>query len=235
MSREFLSEPLNVKPLQAPITPFLRAQQEWDDRIGATVVRAKNWRVAFVISSLTTLTLSLALIQQTAQSRVIPVVVGLDKERGEAVVLGRVTEGAFLPSVLEIKFFITHFINLVRNVPSDPVLIRQSWLKAYLFLRREAANQLNDITNKDESSPLKKIGAQTVTVQPVSVVQVAGSSSYQARWQETVYDDHGNQIENYIMNGVFTIELEPPRDEKILNENPLGLYIRSFQWNKEIK
>lgn len=235
MSREFHSEPISMKPSQPPVTPYLRAQQEWDDRIGATVVRAKNWRLAFIISSVTTLTLSLAVIQQTAQSRVIPIIVGLDKERGEPVVIGRVTEGSYQPSILEIKFFITHFINLVRNVPSDPVLIRQSWLKAYLFLRREAANQLNDITNKDEGSPLKRIGDQTVTIQPVSVVQVAGSNSYQARWQETVYDDHGNQTERYVMNGVFTIELEPPRDERVLNENPLGLYIRSFQWNREIK
>ena len=235
MSREFLSEPTPMKPTQPPVTPYLRAQQEWDDRIGATVVRAKNWRLAFAISSITTLTLSFAVIQQTAQRRVIPVIVALDRERGEPVVIGRVHESAYQPSILELKFFITHFIHLVRNVPSDPVLIRQSWLKAYLFLRREAANQLNSITNKDDQSPLKRIGEQTVTIQPVSVVQVAGSNSYQARWQETIYDDHGNQIERYVMNGVFTIELEPPRDERILNENPLGLYIRSFQWNREIE
>jgi type IV secretory pathway TrbF-like protein len=235
MSKEFLSEPINVKPLHAPETPFLRARQEWDDRIGSVVARSKNWRLAFIISSLIALILSVALLQQSSQPRAVPVIVGIDRDRGEPVVFGRVSDVQYQPNLIEIKYFLTHVISLVRNVPSDPVLIRRNWLKAYLFFKREAANQLNDITNKDEESPLKRIGLQTVTVKPVSIVQVDKSSSYQARWIETIYDDRGTQVDTYVMNGVFTIELQPPTEEKILNENPLGLYIRNFQWNKELK
>ena len=30
-----------------PTTPYQRAAQAWDDRIGSSRVQAKNWRVAF--------------------------------------------------------------------------------------------------------------------------------------------------------------------------------------------
>ena len=30
-----------------PVTPYQRAAQVWDDRIGSARVQAKNWRLAF--------------------------------------------------------------------------------------------------------------------------------------------------------------------------------------------
>lgn len=213
----------------------MRAQQEWDDRIGATVVQAKNWRLAFFASALTGLALVGIVVIQLHQARVIPVIVGIDRERGEPFVMGKISEGGYQPQLQEIKFFLTHFVTLVRAVPSDPVLIKQNWLKAYFFLRRDAANILNDITNKDPQSPLKKIGEQTVIIQPISVTQIEGGNSYQTRWEETVYNSHGGATDHYVMTGIFTIELdESPADEKTLMQNPLGLYIKHFQWNREL-
>lgn len=234
MSKEFLSEPLNYKPSGHPVTPYLRAQQEWDDRIGATVVQARNWRVACIGALTISLVLAGGLIFLSTQNKTVPVIVGIDKERGEPVVFGKVSEHSYQPQAQEIKYFLSQFVTLVRGVPQDPVLIKQNWLKAYAFLRHDAANVLNDVTNKDPESPLKKIGAQTVIVQPLSVVQVADGNSFQARWEESIYNQQGNPVQRYTMNGVFTIELEPPRDEKALNQNPLGLYITNFQWNREL-
>ena len=122
----------------------------------------------------------------------------------------------------------------MRAVPSDPVLIKRNWLNAYQFLRPKAANALNEIANQDPKSPLKRIGEETLTLQPLSVTQVAGGSSYQVRWEETAYNSHGVVIERYIMNGVFTIEVNLPDDEKVLAVNPLGVFITNFQWNREL-
>ncbi len=234
MTKEFHAEPISFKAQGHPITPYLRAQREWDDRIGSAVVRAKNWRLAFFGSLLLGLLLGSGLVLQSLQSKVVPVIVGLDRERGEPVVLGSVYERPYQPQLQEIKYFLTHFITLVRAVPKDPVLIKQNWLKAYAFLRRDAANVLNSLTNSEVDSPLKRIGEQTVIVQPLSVVQVAGGDSFQARWEESIYNQQGNAVERYVMNAVFTIELEQPKDEKSLTQNPLGLYITNFQWNREL-
>lgn len=234
MSKEFLSEPISYKPAGHPVTPYLRAQQEWDNRIGSTVVQAKNWRFACLGALSIILVLSGGIIFQGTQNKVIPVIVGIDKERGEPVVLGSISEHPYQPQMQEVKYFLSQFVTLVRSVPQDPVLIKQNWLKAYAYLRHDAANVLNDVTNNDAESPLKKIGEQTVIVQPLSVVQVAGGNSFQARWEETIYNKQGNPVQRYIMNAVFTIDLQPPRDEKALSQNPLGLYITNFQWNREL-
>ena len=47
MRNEQLTDPTHYKPDTAPESPYRKAQDAWDSRIGATVVQAKNWRYAF--------------------------------------------------------------------------------------------------------------------------------------------------------------------------------------------
>ena len=67
-----------------------------------------------------------------------------------------------------------------------------------------------------------------------SVVPVAGSQSYQVRWQETVYGHEGHIIDSYQMTGIFTITRKKPESEEQLLLNPLGLIITGFQWHKDL-
>ena len=182
--------------------------------------------------------MSLALIvingYQVTQRKLVPVIVTLNPQTGIPNVIGKVGEVAYEPKDEEIKYFLGQFIQRVRSVPADPVLIKKNWLEAYKFLRRAASITLNAMTNDDEDSPLKKIGEQTVTVQPISVIRVANSKSFQARWTEVVYGKNGGVKEQRTMAGVFTIEVSPPEDEASVLINPLGIYISTFQWAKEL-
>ena len=66
-----------------PETPFQRAGQLWDERIGSARVQARNWRLmAFGCLGLTC-ALSAGLLWQGLQSRVVPYVVEVDR-LGEA-------------------------------------------------------------------------------------------------------------------------------------------------------
>ncbi len=223
-----------MKPATTPITPFMNAKTEWDTRFGMTVVQAKNWRLAFFGMLVTSFIVSGALVLEIQKKTVVPILVGLDKERGEAVVLGPADKIPYKPNLLEIKYFLSQFIRSVRAVPADPVVLKQNWLRAYAYLRKESAGLLNEITSSDADSPLKKVGDLTVIPQPLSVVQVPGSDAFQAHWKETVFDKNGLKIDEYNMMGIFSIEVEPPTSEKLLSENPLGLFITSFQWNREL-
>lgn len=234
MSKEMLSDPTNYKPQGHAETPYMRAMQEWDSRIGATVVQAKNWRLAFFSAAGLSFMLAAGMFYQSLKHQVVPVIVTLDKDKGEPQVIGRAGETDYKPQLAEIKYFIGRVIVAVRGVPSDPVLIRRNWSDAYAFMRQGAANQLNEMTRRDKDSPLARIGQEVVNVQLVSVVQVTGSQSYQARWVETVYSKDGGFKERYNMTGIFAVEMEPPRDEKRMMVNPLGLYIKSFQWSRDL-
>ena len=74
-----------------PETPYQRAGQVWDDRIGSARVQARNWRLmAFGTLSLST-AMSGALIWQSLQSRVTPYVVEVDR-LGEARAVRAITQ-----------------------------------------------------------------------------------------------------------------------------------------------
>ncbi len=234
MRSPFLAQPSSFKPGNSAETPFRQAKQAWDLRLGTATSQAKNWRLAFFcLFALSTL-MAAGLVLLISQKRVVPIIVGLDKQTGEATVVGPADQNSKQPGPLEVKYFLAQFIRSVRSVSLDQVVIKQNWLRAYSYLRPEAAGLLNELTQKDSNSPLNKIGKVLVTVQPLSILQIPETSSYQLRWKETVFATHGTKLEEYTMLATFILEIDPPKDEQTLQENPLGIFIKSFQWNREL-
>jgi type IV secretory pathway TrbF-like protein len=223
-----------MRPETALETPYLRARQEWDERMGLTLLHAKNWRLAFFGTGALTIILTFGLIALAVQRKVETFVVGVDPMRGEATVLGRADTFRYAPQMTEVRYFLSELIKLVRSVSSDPVILKGNWLKAYKFLTPEAATMLNQTTAKEMEEIVKRVGDRTVVVQPISVIQVPNSSSYQVRWKETVFGRRGEMTEEYVMNGIFSVTVAPPANEAELLENPLGIFIKSFEWSREI-
>lgn len=220
----------------APIdTPFHRARAELDGLLGSATVRAANWRYAFFGMLVIALLLALSVAHLCSARQVIPVIVGIDREMGRPVVLGDAEKQIHEPGELEIKYFLSQVVREVRAIPADPVVLKQNWLHAYAFFRKGAASLLNSMTSDDADSPLKKVGDITLIPQPLSVVRVPGSDAYQMHWRETVFNKEGMKVDEYTMLGTFSLEVESPRDMKSLTENPLGIYITNFQWNRELK
>ena len=222
-----------MKPAAHPVTPYMRARQEWDDRLGTLYSQTKLWRSAALISSAIGLVLAVSMGVLAQRATVVPVVVGLDRERGEPVVIGPVGPMQFRAGPTEIKYFLTQLIHNVRSVPLDPVVMRRNWESAYAYLTLDASTLMGEWARKPESH-VAQIGKKTVTVQPVAITQVANSESYQARWEETVYDYSGRLVDQYTMTGVFTVARKDPTEEKSLLMNPLGLFVTNFQWTREL-
>ena len=62
-----------------PVTPYQKAAQLWDERIGSARVQARNWRLMAFGSLVVSAGLGAGVIWQSAQSRVTPYVVEVDK------------------------------------------------------------------------------------------------------------------------------------------------------------
>ena len=62
-----------------PETPYQRAGQAWDERIGSARVQAGTWRLAFFGALLMSGGLAAGLIWQSARGTVVPWVVQVDK------------------------------------------------------------------------------------------------------------------------------------------------------------
>lgn len=212
-----------------PETPYQRAGQVWDERIGSARVQASNWRLmAFGCLGIAA-AMSGGLIWQSLQSRVVPYVVEVD-HLGEA----RAVEPAskdYRPSDPQVAWFLSHFIADVRARSLDPVLMRGNWLSAYDFTTKRGATFLGDYARA--ADPFANVGERTVSVQVTSVVR-ASDKSFQVKWIETAYE-RGNQAGISHWTGILTVVMAPPSSADDLRKNPLGIYVDAIDWSRELE
>jgi type IV secretion system protein TrbF len=220
----------NFKPAAAPVTPYQRAAEEWDKRIGSATVQAKNWRLATLSIAVLALLLGAGLIYQSSKSTVSPYVVQVNGD-GVVQAVGPARQTNYRPDRPVIEYFIVQFVTKLRTIPLDPVVAKNQWLSAYDYLRQGAANTLNEIAQREQ--PFSRIGFETVAVRMKSIVPLS-KDTFQLRWEETTYSKEGVSTAVKGMTGVFAIEVVPPTDEKKLRANPLGLFIRQFSWSRDV-
>src|SRR3546814_2819566 len=100
-----------------PETPYQRAGQAWDDRIGSARVQAKNWRLAFFATLALSGGLAAGLVIQGARGTIVPWVVEVDK-LGEAQTVAP-AEAGYRPTDPQIAFHLARFVEQVRSVPAE--------------------------------------------------------------------------------------------------------------------
>lgn len=211
-----------------PVTPYQKAEQLWDERVGSARVQAKNWRLMAFGCFALSIGLSGGLLWQSMQSRVVPFVVEVDKF-GEAHAVAPAVQD-YQPSDAQIAWFLARFITNVRSVSTDPVLVRQNWLAAYDFATDRAALFLNDYAR--QADPFGQIGTRSVSVQVTSVVR-ASDSSFQVKWTEQVFE-RGSLARTERWTAILTVILQPPRTAEQLRKNPLGLFVNAIDWSREL-
>src|SRR5215472_14936885 len=135
----------------APETPYQRAAQVWDERIGSARVQARNWRLIAFGNLFLAASLAAALVWQSARGTVVPWVVQVDK-LGEAQAVAPAIAD-YKATDPQIAWHLARFIEQVRSVPADPVIVRQNWLSAYDFTTDKGAAALNDYARTNDHSP----------------------------------------------------------------------------------
>lgn len=212
----------------APETPYQKAGQVWDERIGSARVQARNWRI--IALGLLTLCFasSGALFWRSLQSTVTPYVVEVD-ETGAVRALGPAA-ASWQPSDAQIAHHLANFIDQVRSLSVDPVVVRQNWLKAYDYATDKAALTLSEYAR--ENDPFADIGRRSRSVEVISVIRVS-ETSFQARWIEKTFE-HGALTGAKRYTGLFTLIHQPPRDTARLRANPLGIYVHSLNWGEDL-
>ena len=199
----------------------------------AVVTNAKHWRLAFFAVLFTTLALTGGILYAMTRSLVEPVVITVDKTTGVTNVVGKATEHTYTPQQAEIAYFLSHVVRLLRTVPLDPVVVRAQWNEAYHFMRQSAASKLNDWARQPDSL-LSKVGQETVTLQLQSVLPIA-ADSYELRWSQSSYQREGALKESSTWTATFTLEFEAPSTEEEIAVNPLGIFVKDFEWHRDLE
>lgn len=212
----------------APVTPYQAAAQAWDERIGSARVQARNWRLMAFACLALVVALSGALIWRAGQSSVTPYVVEVDTG-GQVRAVGEAAT-PYRPTDAQIAFHLARFITNVRALATDPVIVRQSWLQAYDYSTDQGATTLNEYARA--SDPFTRIGQISIAVEITSVVR-ASDSSFQVRWIERNYA-RGALAATERWTAIVSLAIQPPRTEERLRRNPLGIYVNSLSWSKEL-
>ncbi|MBL8552277.1 MAG: conjugal transfer protein TrbF [Hyphomonadaceae bacterium] len=208
-------------------TPYRRARQEWDARMGSAVLSARTWRaIAFAAvgaSALLGLGLTIVALQQRTFVHVVEV-----SPEGQ-VMAARVADGRWSPTETQIAYHLSRFVRLVRSLPTDGVVLRENWLEAYKFLTPTAAAQLNEMARADD--PFLSLGRVGRTIHVRSVI-ARSDESWEVAWIERATNATGTS-DPQVYTGVFTVTLRPPRNADEVASNPLGLLISDFSWSRE--
>lgn len=211
-----------------PVTPYQKAAQVWDQRIGSARVQAKNWRLMAFGSLALSAGFAAALIWQSTKGTVTPWVVEVNG-LGQAE---RVAPANFEyePTDPQIAYHLARFIEDVRGLPADPIVLRQNWLRAYDFTTDRGSAALNDYARNND--PFAKLGKMQVSVEVSSVIR-ASPDSFRVAWVQRSYDN-GSLSATDRWTAILTIVIESPRDADRLRKNPLGIYVHAINWSKEL-
>ncbi|AFK54027.1 conjugal transfer protein TrbF [Tistrella mobilis] len=211
-----------------PETPYQRAAQAWDERIGSARVQARNWRLMALGELALVAGFSAALVFQSARGTVTPWVVQVDRLGQAQAVEPAVAD--YRPTDPQIAWHLARFIENVRSIPADPIVLRQNWLKAYDFTTDRGAAALNDFARAND--PFARVGREQVAVEISSVIR-ASENSFRVAWVERRYQE-GQLAATERWTAILTVVLQTPRDAERLRKNPLGVYVHALNWSREL-
>ena len=213
---------------RAPATPYQRAEQLWDERIGSARVQAANWRLmAFGALALAGIVVGDD-IRARSRSTVTPYVVEVD-HTGAVQAVGPATAD-YQPSDAQLAFFLARFVDNVRALSVDPVVVRQAWLDAYDAITSHAKAVLDAYAQG--ADPFGHIGRRAVTVDVTSVVR-ASDRSFRIAWVEHPFEE-GAALPPQRWSAILTVIVQTPRTEDRLRKNPLGIFIDAISWSQEL-
>ena len=211
-----------------PVTPYQKAAQIWDERIGSARVQARNWRYMAFGCLILSAGFASALVWQSARGTVVPWVVEIDRH-GEA----RTIEPAvadYRPTDPQVAWHLARFIEQVRGLPLDPIVLRQAWLRAYEFTTDRGAVALNEYARSND--PFTRVGREQVSIEVSSVIR-ASPDSFRVAWTEQHYEN-GQLSRTERWTAILTIVLQQPRTAERLRANPLGIFVNAISWSREL-
>ena len=214
-----------------PENPYLAARQEWNERYGDYIQAARSWRLVGITAlAIAAIGFGYALYQST-QVKLVPYIVEVDK-LGTAVTAGTPQQIEYAdPRV--VRATLGAFVSNLRSVTPDAVVQKQYIDRTYALLR--TADPATEKVNAwyRGNSPFDKAKTATVAVEVSNIVALS-SQTYQIDWTEYERDRKGKETASRRFRGIATVTLTPPQDEGVIRLNPIGLYLKDFEWTAQL-
>ncbi|GGL09741.1 conjugal transfer protein TrbF [Caulobacter rhizosphaerae] len=219
--------PARLGATPVPETPYQRAGQAWDERIGSARVQAANWRLIALGLLASNIVQSGGMIWQAARGSVTPWVVEVDR-LGQTLAIGPAQRG-YRPPDAVIAWTLSRFIENTRAVPADAVVLGQNWRRAYDFVDAAGAAALSEYARV--ADPFAQVGRSQVSVEVTNVVR-ASPDSFRLAWIERRYVD-GQLVSTQRWSAILTLVIVAPTSPEAFVKNPFGIFVRAVSWSRE--
>ncbi|MBA2710163.1 MAG: conjugal transfer protein TrbF [Tatlockia sp.] len=218
--------------------PYLNARRTWNGHVAGLMSALQLWQVLGLISLLISLSAVGGMIYIGSQSKFIPLVFQQDS-RGNTI---SVTRAERIPEakIDDYRFAVSQFIENIRLVTADADLQRKAVLQTYAYLNAAdpATHKANEYLNQSaEVNPFNRAAFESVSIELRSVLQQS-KESWQVDWVETVRTREGQKKGlPLLMRAIVTLYQNEPTNQTSNIEalrNPHFLYIRDFNWSKQL-
>ncbi|MGE8106904.1 conjugal transfer protein TrbF [Allorhizobium sp. NPDC080224] len=216
---------------QKALNPYLAGRLEWNERYGGFVREARAWRAVAVLSlALASIGFGYALYLSRG-SRIIPYIVEVDR-LGSPVAVG-VPERIEYADRRVVRAILANFVASFRSVTPDAVVQKKYIDRTYALLR--ASDPSTEKINAwfRSNSPFEAAKRVTVSVEVSNIVSLS-ERSWQIDWTEFERDRRGRETGSRRYRGIATVTLTEPQDEAVIRLNPIGLYVRDFDWTAQL-
>jgi type IV secretion system protein VirB5 len=225
--RGFPNKSLRVGTSAPQETPYLRAGQEWDRRIGDARVQAKNWRYMAFGAWAICLVFAGGYVYEASRTHIVAYFVQVDSAGKPGQI--QLADSVYNPTEAETESFLGEWVQNMFSKPTDPIVMKENMTKSFGQLAGQA---LTTVTAWAQSNnPTANLGHEAITVDVNSVLQ-RSPTTYQVDWTQTVYEDGAQTAVNQY-TGLFQITVHQPTDAATLYNDPLGLYISAISWSRQ--
>lgn len=211
-------------------TPYKRASQEWDDRMGSALVQAYHWRLACFALAAGFAIQTVGIVYLGALPKAVTHVVQVDR-LGGARYFGPAATAGYRPGPESVRYYLRQFVHHTRSLTSDAEVLKTWWVVAYKFVTPAASSALTAYVQAN--SPFTRAQEQRVGVEFTYVIPLS-ADTWQVDWREVVSDKDGNPVSTSNWRATFRVALralDPDKDEQI-DENPLGIFVDEFHWTR---
>ncbi|CAG0950846.1 MAG: conjugal transfer protein TrbF [Zhengella sp.] len=214
-----------------PDNPYLAARYEWNERYGSYMRAASAWRTVGLLSmSMAVIGFGYALYQST-QVKLVPYVVEVDK-LGAAVLAGFPAQIEYADERV-VRSMLGAWVSNFRSITPDATVQKGYIDRTYAMLKQQdpATEKVNNWFRNN--SPFDRARTMTVSIEVNNVVALS-NQSYQVDWSEIERDRAGKELRTRRFRGIATVTLSPPQDEAVIRLNPIGLYLKDFDWTAQL-
>lgn len=208
--------------------PYQRAARAWAERLASARAEAAHWRWAAFGSGALPVLFAATLVVSAGRAGVVPYVVAVEQLSSVSAVPR--PNDPVQPSDAQIAYALSHFVEDVRSLSTDAVVVRAKWARAYAMVTDRGAETLNAYAGNPGRFTM--IGARAVIAKVTAVIR-ASDDAFEIHWNEVSFENESpTRTERF--TAIVTVVLEAPDSEKALGKNPLGIYVHAFDWPRDV-